>query len=336
MRIVADVMGGDQAPVAVIKGAVMALERDAGLTMVLCGPKAVIERELGYLKAPRDRIEIVDAPDVIEMAEAPVTAIRQKKNSSLVVGMNLVAGGQGDGFISAGSTGAVLAGATFIIKRIKGINRPALAPILPAKNDGHVLLIDCGANVDCKSEFLRQFALMGDAYMRTVTNVPEPRVALINNGAEPEKGNELTKEAYKLLEKEPSIQFMGNLEPRYILSGAADVVVCDGFVGNMLLKSLEGASVFIFDSLKDIFMQSFATKIGAMILKPKLRTFKRTMDYTEYGGAPLLGVAKPVVKAHGSSNARAYSNAIAQLAQMIRGDVVGKIAQSLQVSADQQ
>ena len=255
-------------------------------------------------------------------------AIKKKKQASLVVALNLVAEGYGQGFVSAGSTGAVLAGATLIIKRLDGILRPALAPILPTATNQQVLLIDCGANVDCKPEYLAQFAVMGSAYMQAIMGVQDPRVAMINNGAEEGKGNELAKAAYPLLKTMP-VHFVGNVEGRDILAGDVDVAVADGFVGNAVLKSIEGTGGLIFDMLKQELSASLRNKIGAAILMPAFRALKKKMDYTEYGGAPMLGLREAVVKAHGSSNAKAYCQALKQAYGMCQKGVVKLIQDKL-------
>lgn len=323
MRIVVDAMGGDNSPDAIIEGAVAASNDFKDIHIALTGPEDTLKRKLNSLEHDADRFSITDAQDIILNEESPVTAVRRKKNSSTVAGMNIVASGEADGFVSAGSTGGVLAAATLILKRADGIYRPALAPVLPAGKGG-VLLIDCGANVDCKPEFLAQFAVMGSAYMEKVIGVNNPKVGLINNGAEAGKGNKLTKEAYPLVELMP-VNFAGNLEGRYITSGEYDVAVCDGFVGNAILKFMEGMASTIFSMLKQEFTATTRSKIGAMMLKPALGNFKKSTDYTEYGGAPLLGVVKPVVKAHGSSNAKAFYHAVRQCRDMVKNDVVGTI-----------
>ena len=323
MKFAVDVFGGDNAPGAIIEGCVNALKAKDDFSLVLTGAKSRIEEELSKHSFDAGRIEIIDAPEIITCEEQPTVAIRQKKNSSLVRALEVVAHKEADCFVSAGSTGAVLSGATFIVKRIPGVKRPALAPILPTR-DGCVLLIDCGANVDCKPQYLQQFAIMGSAYMNGVMGVENPRVGLINNGAEKEKGNELTRATYPLLEKTP-INFVGNCEARDLVSGEYDVIVCDGFAGNIVLKFMEGLAGTLMGMLKDELMRDFRSKLGAAVAKSAFRRFKKKMDYTEYGGAPLLGIDGGIIKAHGSSNAKAISSALMQAHAMVTGNVVGAI-----------
>ena len=326
-HIVVDAMGGDNAPGAVVEGVLQALSRMGENKITLVGDRQKIEECLG---SRRDsRLFVVHAPDVIEMAEPPVEAIRKKKESSMVVGLTMVANGEGDVFLTAGSTGATIAGATMILRRLKGVGRPALAPVLPTATGGGVLLIDCGANVDCKPRFLQQFGIMGSIYMAAVLGVENPRVGLINNGAEEEKGNELTKAAYPLL-AEAGINFKGNAEGRELLSGEFDVLVCDGFVGNVVMKFLEGAAGTLMTMIKGELLSSAKSKIGALLSKNAYKNVKKKMDYTEYGGAPLLGVRAGVIKAHGSSNAKAIANALKQAEQMAENRVVEKIAEQVE------
>lgn len=326
-RIILDTMGGDNAPKAIIDGARLALDRFSDVFITFVGKKEVIERFLSD-DMPKDRFEIVNAREEIEMAEPPVAAIRKKKDSSLVVGMQLVADGRGDVFLTAGSTGATIAGATLIVRRAKGVERPALAPILPTTGKG-ILLVDCGANIDCKPVYLQQFAIMGSIYMETIMGIKNPRVGLINNGAEEEKGNSLTKEVYQLLTK-TDVNFVGNLEGRDILLDCADVAVCDGFVGNIVMKFLEGTAKALMTMLKDELMSTTRAKLGAALSKPAFSSFKKKMDYTEYGGALMLGVNAGVVKAHGSSNANAIMNAIRQARSFAEAKVVEQIREKLE------
>jgi glycerol-3-phosphate acyltransferase PlsX len=274
-------------------------------------------------KADMNRFEIIHTTDVITNNDHPVDAIRKKKDSSLVVGMKLLKDKKGEAFISAGNTGAVLAGGLFVAGRIKGIDRPAIAPILPGKNKPF-MLIDAGANAECKPVNLLQFAVMGEIYMNKVLNVGSPEVALVNIGAEEEKGSKFTREAFGIL-KNSSVNFIGNIEGREIPEGAADVVVCDGFIGNTILKMFEGVTKTIFDILKEEIMSSTRSKIGGMLLKPVFKSFKKKFDYTEYGGAILLGTDGTVIKAHGSSNAKAIKNAIRQAVLSVKGGVVESI-----------
>lgn len=324
MRIAVDCMGGDNAPVAMIEGCKIALEADASLALVLCGIGEKI-RPL-WPDAPGERVTWVDCPTVIETGESPTDAIRHKKDSSLLVAMDKVKAGEADAYVSAGSTGAVMSGALFHIGRIKGVLRPALAPVLPAKT-GPALLIDCGANADCKPEYLVQFAMMGRAYCEKVLGVASPRVGLVNIGAEEEKGNMVYKEAHQLLKPTPG--FIGNVEPREALMGQADVLVADGFAGNMVLKTIEGTAAYVMSIMKDAFLSNLRSKLGAILLKPALKGMKKRLDYTEYGGAVLLGVQAPVIKAHGSSNPKAFAAALAQAASCAKGNVPGAIASAL-------
>ena len=324
MKICVDAMGGDHAPSAVVEGCVSALNTFSDIEIILTGKQEIIEAELVRLNADAKRITIVNAREVIEMAEKPVAAIKQKKDSSMVRGFELLRDKECDAFITAGSTGAMLAGATLIVRRIKGVSRPALAPVLPTR-DGACLLIDCGANADCKPSYLAQFGVMGSIYMKAVMGINNPRVGLINNGEEAEKGSMLTKAAYPLLEAEKAINFTGNVEGREILSGDFDVVVADGFVGNIVLKFLEGVASTITGMLKDELMADITSKIGAAISKPAFKRFKKRMDYTEHGGALLLGINGGVIKAHGSSNAKAIASAVRQARQFIVSGVVERI-----------
>lgn len=310
ITVAVDAMGGDHAPAEVVKGCMDALTDNRNIKIYLVGHNISINDELSKYTYNKEQIEVVDAKEVIDPCESPVMAIRRKKESSIVKGLQLVKEKKADAFVSAGSTGAVLAGGTFIVGRIKGVERPALAPFIPHKK-GVSLLIDCGANIDSKASYLVQFAKMGSIYYENVLGVKNPRVALINIGEEASKGNALTKEAYELLQQE-DINFIGNIEAREIPSGKADVLVCDAFVGNIILKYTEGFGLTLLGMLKDAFLQDTRSKLGALLLKPALKKFKKSMDYTEYGGAPLLGLEGLVVKTHGSSDAKAIKNTILQ------------------------
>jgi glycerol-3-phosphate acyltransferase PlsX len=337
MRIYLDAMGGDHAPHATVEGAKEALERFAELTLELAGPAGTVQKEVErvFADAPalRKRLIITDCPDVITNDEAPVLAVRQKKNSAIVDGMLKLRDKTVDAFVSAGSTGAVLAGGMFRLGRIKGIDRPALAPLMPNGKD-FFLLIDCGANVDCRPEYLAQFALMGDAYMRGMRGIPNPRIGLVNNGAESDKGCALTKATYELLEHS-RLNFVGNVEARDITGDIADVLVCDGFVGNVILKFMEGVAGTLMGIIKKEITADFRGKMGALLAKPAFKRVKKIMDYTEVGGAPLLGVSGNVVKAHGSSNAHAIACAVKQAVAMVNADVVGNIERLLDTEAPQ-
>ena len=334
MRIFLDAMGGDNAPQAPVEGAIEALRRFPELEISLAGAIDQLEPLLKDCDDVRSRLTLVDAPEVITNNESPVMGVRTKKKSATVIGMLQLRDKEVDGFVSAGSTGATLAGGMFRLGRIPGIERPALAPLLP-NGKGHFLLIDCGANVDCQPHYLVQFGLMGDAYMRGVMGVKNPRIGLINIGAEAEKGNALAKETYPLMEKAP-YNFIGNVEAREITNDQADVLVCDGFSGNIVLKFMEGVAGTLMGIIKREMYADLRGKIGGLICKPAFRRVKKTMDYTEVGGAPLLGVQGAVIKAHGSSNGHALACAIAQCIKMIDGKVVDIITEGLAgVNAEQ-
>lgn len=327
IKIVLDAMGGDNAPQATCEGALLALRADKKLTIILAGDPKQIAPYINNAEDVKERLIVLDAPEVITNNESPALAIRQKKDSAIVRGMLMVREGEADGFVSAGSTGAVLVGGMLRLGRIPGIERPALAPLLPGKK-GHFLLIDCGANVDCKPEYLAQFGLMGDAFMEKTMGIARPRIGLVNNGAEEEKGNALYAEAHQLLKKE-DINFVGNVEARYIPADQADVIVCDGFDGNIILKYTEGVAETLLGMIKQELMADIRSKIGAVLAKPAFTRVKKLIDYTEVGGAPLLGVRGAVVKAHGSSNAKAIFGAIRQASLMIRSKVPEAIEQKL-------
>ena len=327
MKIYVDAMGGDNAPQAIVEGTLEALRKHPELQVVLGGPVGQVEPLLKEAQDVRDRISLDDAPEVITNHESPVMGVRKKTNSATVKGMLSLREGSCDGFVSAGSTGAVLAGGMFRLGRIPGIERPALAPLLP-NGKGHFLLIDCGANVDCKPEYLVQFGLMGEAYMRGVMGLEKPRVGLINIGAEAEKGNALVKETYPMMEQAP-YHFVGNVEARDITGDQADVLVADGFSGNLVLKFMEGVAGTLMGIIKKEMLADTRGKIAGLIAKPAFRRVKKTMDYTEVGGAPLLGVQGAVVKAHGSSNAHAFASAIGQCMKMVDGGVVKIISEGV-------
>ncbi len=311
VTVALDAMGGDNAPVEIIKGGLKALERDANVYVKLVGKKEVIEKELEQRSYPKDRIEIVPASEVIETGDHPVQSIMKKKDSSIVVGLKLVRNNEADAFVSAGSTGAVLVGGQTIVGRIEKVERPPLAPLLPTAN-GVTLLIDCGANVDARSSHLVQFAKMGSIYMEKVVGIKNPRVAIVNVGVEEEKGNALVKETFPILKELKDINFIGNIEAREIPRGGADVVVCEAFTGNVILKLYEGLGATLLDKIKDGLMSNFITKIGALLIKPALKKTLKSFDSSEYGGAPLLGLKGLVVKTHGNSTENEISNAILQ------------------------
>jgi len=325
--IAVDAMGGDNAPKEIVKGAVGALA-DERVNILLVGAEDIIKNELTAYTVDSERIKIVNAASVIGNDEQPTSAIRKKKDSSIVVGLNLLNDGQAQAFVSAGATGALLTGATLLVGRIKGVDRPALGTLLPNEK-GFSFLIDSGANVDAKPNYLLQFAKMGSIYMENVNNIEKPRVGLLNIGAEREKGNMLTKEAYGLLESS-DVNFIGNIEARDVPSGAADVVVCDAFTGNVLLKYTEGFAKAMMGMLKKELMSSAVAKIGALMAKGALSNLKKSFDYREVGGAPFLGLKALVVKAHGSSDAKALHSAIKICAEFAQKDTVIKISESMQ------
>lgn len=325
IKIAIDGMGGDNAPKAVIEGIIQALKEYDNIELYITGPEKVINSELSKYDYPKDKIKVIDANEVISPNEHPVMAVRKKKESSIVKALYLVKEGLCDAIISAGSTGAFLAGCTLIIGRIKGVERPALAPIMPGRH-GKFMIVDVGANVDCKPGFLVQFAKMGKIYYQKVFNEPTPSIGLINIGAEEEKGNELTKATFKLLKDEPSLNFKGNIEPRYIPTGDTNILVSDGFVGNTALKMYEGSASSILGIIKDeVLKSSMISKIGVLLLKPVLKNVMKKFDYKEYGGAPFLGVDGICIKAHGSSDAKAFKNAIKQTKIFYESNVLKEI-----------
>ncbi len=327
VHIFLDAMGGDDAPKCTAEGALEALRADSGLKITLAGVRSEVEKCLADYDDVRDRLVLLDTPEVITNHDAPVMAVRQKKQSGIVRGMLAVREGEADGFVSAGSTGAVLAGGMFRLGRIEGVERPALAPLLP-NGKGFFCLIDCGANVDCLPAYLPQFGMMGSAYMKQMRGIENPRVGLVNIGAEAEKGNALAKAAYPLMARAP-FNFVGNIEGRDITADMADVIVSDGFSGNLILKFMEGVAMTLLGIIKKEMMADFRGKLGGMIAKPAFRRVKKVMDYTEIGGAPLLGVQGAVVKAHGSSNAKAFASAIGQCKKMVDGKVVDIIREGV-------
>jgi|SRR5690625_2461860 len=326
MKIVVDGMGGDNAPVEIVKGVVDAV-KETGIKIIIVGNEEIINKELNKYDYPKGSINVHHAQEVISNEDDPVLAIRRKKDSSMVQGLRLVAQDKADGFLSAGNTGALLAGGLFIVKRIEGIERAALSTVYPTLN-GMSLLLDAGANVDCKPEYIKQFALMGSIYMENVLNIPNPKVGLVNIGVEETKGNQQAKDSYNLL-KSTQLNFVGNVEGRELSQGAADVIVCDGFVGNVILKTTEGVAMSVFQQLKEVLTSNLKTKIGTLFIKEDLKQLKSKLDYREYGGAPLLGTRKPIVKAHGSSDAYAIKNAIKQLISFIEKDVVSIVEEHL-------
>lgn len=323
--IAIDAMGGDNSPQEILKGSIDAINDNKQIKLILVGKEEVINSELSKYKYNKEQIIIQNATEVIETTESPTSAIREKKDSSIVVGLKLLKEGKASAFISAGSTGALLTGATVIIKRIKGVERPALATLIPNANNGYTFLIDSGANMDCKPSYLPNFAKMGKIYMENIMKVNNPKVAIVNVGAEKEKGDSFTKEAYELLEQTKNINFVGNIEGREIPSGEADVVVCDGFVGNVILKLSEGIVKTFSNVVKKEITSNLLYSIGGALSKGAFKNVKKRFDYSEVGGAAFLGLKGLVVKAHGSSNAKAIKSAINQCYNFIETDIVEKI-----------
>ncbi len=310
-RVAIDAMGGDNAPSEIVKGAVDAANARDSIQLILCGRQSEIEQELAKYQYPKDRVKIINCDTVIEMAESPVNAIRSKKDSSMVTALNLVRKQEADAMVSAGNSGAVLVGGQTIVGRIKGIERPALAPLLPTEK-GVSLLIDCGANVDARPSHLLQFAEMGSIYMEQVMGIENPRVGIVNIGAEEEKGNALVKETFPLLKACDTINFTGSVEARDIPAGACDVIVCEAFVGNVILKLYEGVGKSIFHIVRGNLNENLRSKIGAALAMPALRKTMKMFDASDYGGAPLLGLKGLVVKTHGSSDAKEVMNSVFQ------------------------
>ena len=330
MKIAIDGMGGDNAPKAVVEGVIKSINEYQGIEYYITGPKEQIEDELKNYTYDKSLVKIIDAREVISPNEHPVMALKKKKDSSLYKALKLVKDKECDAVISGGSTGAFLAGCTLVVGRIKGIERPALAPIMPGKN-GYFMIVDAGANVDCKPNYLVQFAKMGKIYYQEVLGKKNPSIGLVNIGAEEEKGNELTKAAHKLLKEEKDLNFLGNIEPRDTSKGDTNVLVCDGFVGNTLLKMYEGVASTLLGMIKEEILSSgFISKIGAVLLKSVFGKLKIKFDYKEVGGAPFLGVDGICIKAHGSSDGKAFKNAIRQTKTFYDNGVLEKIKEDIQ------
>jgi len=331
VRIAVDAMGGDYAPQEIIKGAVTAAVEEK-IKVVLVGKENVVRSELGKYDYPSEYIEILDAPEVIEMDEHPAKAVRKKKNSSLVVATRLVKEGRAAAIVSAGNTGAQMAAALFELGRLPGIERPGIATVFPTPSGGKVL-IDSGANVDCSASNLVQFAYLGSAYASQVLGIPDPRVALLNIGTEPTKGNEAVVAAFKALEKDDNINFWGNLEGRDFFTAEADVIVCDGFVGNVVLKLTEGIVTTLFSLLREEIVKNPLRKLGGALVKPGFREIFRKLDHTEYGGAPLLGVQGISIICHGSSRAKSIYNALRYARDAVENGFLEVVMKKLQVMA---
>ena len=326
-----DAMGGDNAPGAIVQGAVDAVNTNNNVKVMLVGIEDVVRQELSKYDYNEAQIEVVNATEVIETAEPPVMAIRKKKDSSIVVALELVKAGKADAFVSAGSTGAVLVGGQLLIGKIKGVKRAPLAPLLPTEK-GVSLLIDCGANVDARPDHLVQFAQMGSLYMRDVVGVENPRVAIVNIGAEEEKGNALVKETMPLLKECENINFIGSIESRDIPRGDADVIVCEAFVGNVILKLYEGLASTLIGVIKKGLLSTLKSKIGAALALPALKKTLKSFDASEYGGAPLLGLNGLVVKTHGSSTAKEIKNSILQCVSFNEQDITSKIKENIEIN----
>ena len=328
INVAVDAMGGDNAPVEIIKGAIEAVNESSQVKVFLTGQEEIIKKELAGYTYNAEQIEVVNASEVIGTAEAPVMAIRKKKDSSIVRALNLVKNGTCDGYVSAGSTGATLVGGQLIVGRIKGVERPPLAPLIPTEK-GCALLIDCGANVDARPSHLVQFAKMGSVYMESVMGVKKPKVGIVNIGAEEEKGNALVKETYPLLRNCPDIHFIGSIEARDIPAGLADVVVCEAFVGNVILKMYEGVGGTLIKKVKEGMMVSLRSKIGALLVKPALKNTLKAFDLEQYGGAPMLGLNGLVVKTHGSSKSVEIKNSILQCITFTQQNINQKIKEKI-------
>lgn len=326
MKIIVDAFGGDNAPLEIIKGCALAVD-EYGFNIVLVGPKDKIEDVANKNKISLKNMEIVNADEIITMEDSADTVIKTKKESSMAIGLKLLSKGEGDAFISAGNSGALVVGATLLVKRIKGIKRCAFAPILP-KDDGFFMLIDSGANVECRPEMLYQFGVMGSIYMDKVMGINKPRIGLANVGTEEHKGSELQQNTFKLLQNS-NLNFIGNIEARDIPIDAADVVVCDGFTGNIILKMYEGVALTLLNKIKGLFNKNLKTKLAASLVLSDMKELKKQIDYNEFGGAPIIGISKPVFKAHGSAKAKTFKNALKLTASYVENDVISEISTEL-------
>lgn len=332
MRIIVDAYGGDNAPDAVLQGCRMAADRWK-CEIILTGDEQKLRQRAAELSVSLEGIGIADAPDVIPVEAEPTAILKQYQQSSMARGLQMLANGEGEAFVSAGSTGALVVGGTLIVKRLKGVKRPAIGTVIPCRG-GCFLLLDSGANHDCRPEMLRQFGLMGSVYMKRIIGVPNPRVGLVNIGTEETKGTELQVQAYQLM-KEAGYNFIGNVEAREVSLGGCDVAVCDGFTGNILLKTMEGLATLFMGELKAIFMKSLPNKLAAAAVKKDIKGLKKQFDSAEYGGALLLGSRSPVIKAHGSSDAKAFYNAIRQAISCCENNIIGEIESQLAAQTEE-
>lgn len=326
MKIIVDAFGGDNAPLEIIKGCALAVD-EYGFNIVLVGPKDKIEDVANKNKISLKNMEIVNTNEIITMEDSADTVIKTKKESSMAIGLKLLSKGEGDAFISAGNSGALVVGATLLVKRIKGIKRCAFAPILP-KDDGFFMLIDSGANVECRPEMLYQFGVMGSIYMDKVMGINKPRIGLANVGTEEHKGSELQQNTFKLLQ-DSNLNFIGNIEARDIPIDAADVVVSDGFTGNIILKMYEGVALTLLNKIKGLFNKNLKTKLAASLVLSDMKELKKQIDYNEFGGAPIIGISKPVFKAHGSAKAKTFKNALKLTASYVENNVISEISTEL-------
>ena len=338
MKIILDAMGGDNAPEAAVLGAFEAA-KTFGLEIILVGRGEAILEVMGRhgITDLPDGVEIANAEDVVDMHDDPASIIHKRKNSSMVIGLKLLADGKGDAFVSAGSTGALLTGATLLVKRVKGIRRASMAPAMPNKKGGRTVICDCGANAECTPEFLLQFGLVASAYAKAQLGIEAPKVGLLNIGTEDSKGTQLQKDAYALLydaDKKGLLHFVGNVEARDVPLGEVDVVVCDGFAGNVLLKSIEGTAMFMGSLMKRMFKKNLLSKLGYLLCASGVKEIMRLMDYREIGGTQFLGIKKPVIKAHGSSDALAFRNALKQAAEAAGKDITQDLEQALRLLAE--
>ena len=338
MKIILDAMGGDNAPEAAVLGAFEAA-KTFGLEIILVGRGEAILEVMGRhgITDLPDGVEIANAEDVVDMHDDPASIIHKRKNSSMVIGLKLLADGKGDAFVSAGSTGALLTGATLLVKRVKGIRRASMAPAMPNKKGGRTVICDCGANAECTPEFLLQFGLVASAYAKAQLGINQPKVGLLNIGTEDSKGTQLQKDAYALLrdaDKKGLLHFVGNVEARDVPLGEVDVVVCDGFAGNVLLKSIEGTAMFMGSLMKRMFKKNLLSKLGYLLCASGVKEIMRLMDYREIGGTQFLGIKKPVIKAHGSSEALAFRNALKQAAEAADKDITQDLEQALRLLAE--